>query len=171
MERVFEQELLRQQMGDTFPLPTAKEIGDRLQQVRAQLPRAATEDDWRSLLKRYGLTESDLAERIAAQMQITKFVESRLRPRVEIGRAAVRAYYDDKLLPELRQRKVQPEPPLSEVAEQIREILRQQQMNELLVSWLRSLRQQSHIQTNPLPAPAVVAGPGESRRDKNESGK
>jgi hypothetical protein len=171
LERVIEQELLRQEMGDAFPLPAAKEISDRLQQVRAQLPIAATQDDWRSLLNRYGLTESDMAERIAAQMQITKFVESRLQPRVEISRAAVRAYYNDKLLPELRQRGVQPEPPLSEVSEQIVEILRQQQVNDLLASWLQSLRQQSHIRMNPLPEPAVGGSPKERGPDAGQSGK
>ena len=171
LERVIDQELLRQQMGDGFPMPAAQEVSDRLRQVRAQLPMAASEEDWRNLLNRYGLAESDLAERIAAQMQITKFVESRLRPRVEISRAAVRAYYEDKLLPELRQREVRPEPPLNQVAEQIVEILSQQQVNDLLASWLRSLRQQGHIQMSPGSESVVVSGPKESGRDTGASGK
>jgi hypothetical protein len=161
LDRIIDQELLRQQMGGQFLPPGSQEVNDRLRQVRAQLPMATSEEGWHTLLNRYGVRESDLAERIAIQMQIAKFVESRLQPRVEIGRAAIETYYRDKLLPDLRQRQVRSDPPLSEVAEQIREILRQEQVNDLLSSWLNGLRQQSRIRVN---SPLGQAGAGEAAK-------
>jgi len=47
----------------------------------------------------------------------------------------------------LRLRGVKSEPSLSEVSGQIEQILRQQREDELLASWLLSLRQQGRIRT------------------------
>jgi hypothetical protein len=159
LQRLIEQELLRQQMGSDFHLPDATETAAYLRQVRTQLAMAQNEEGWHALLGQYGLTESGLAERIAVQMQITKFIEARLRPREEIDHTAVQAYYDQKFLPELSRRGGSVAPPLGQVSEQIKEILRQEQVNDMLASWLRSLRQQSHIEIKPPLQRTVVGGP------------
>jgi antitoxin component HigA of HigAB toxin-antitoxin module len=156
LQRLIEQELLRQQMAADFHLPDAKETKAYLEQVRSQLPQPQNEESWHALLQQYGLTENELAERIAIQLQITKFIESRVRPR-EIDHAAVQAYYDQKFLPRLSSGAASP-PPLGQVTAQIQEILRQEQTNDMLASWLRSLRRQSHIEIKPPPARAAVTG-------------
>jgi hypothetical protein len=200
LQRLIDQELLRQQMADTFPPAKPEEIAGRIRQVKCsfgiggpcegehsvagqadrqaskldnsvleqaarpagQAAGATSADDqaWRSLLSSYGLTEEELAERIAAQMRITAFIESRLQPSVHVDAASVQAYYQEKFLPELRQRGVQTEPPLTQVSGQIEEILRQQRVDQMLSSWLQTLRQQSRIRVGPelLPPPADKAG-------------
>ena len=157
LQRLIEQELLRQQMGNDFHLPDAKETQAYLQQVRAQLPQAQNDESWQALLRQYGLTANELAERVAIQLQITKFIESRVRPR-EIDHTAVQTYYQQKFLPQLSSHGASPPPPLGQVAAQIQEILRQEQTNDMLASWLRSLRRQSHIEIKPPPARAAAAG-------------
>ena len=54
-------------------------------------------------------------------------------------------YYQQNFLPQLRRRGAS-EIPLSAVAAEIKEILAQQQINDLLTAWLKSLRTESNIQ-------------------------
>ncbi|MFB3814132.1 MAG: SurA N-terminal domain-containing protein [Terriglobales bacterium] len=155
LERLIDQELLRQQMGKTIPGPSAEELAARIQQVRSSIPGGQNDDVWRAALTSHGLTESDVAERIAAQMQIGGFIDNRLRPGIHIESQAIQAYYREKFLPELRKTGVTTEPRLGEVAARIREILIQQRMSAELSTWLRSLREQADIRTSPSTTPAA----------------
>jgi SurA-like protein len=145
LERLIDQELLRQQMGTSFREPTAAALADRLRQLREQLPAARGDEQWRATLARYGLTEADLNERVAAQLRISAFVESHLQPDVHVDAASISAYYRESLLPELRRRGATTEPTLAEVTGQIEQILQQQRINDMLSSWLQTLRQQSQV--------------------------
>ena len=147
LERLIDQELLRQQMANTFPPPKPEEVAQRILQVRRQTGGAGSDEGWQTILKSYGLSEEQVAERIAAQMQIAAFVDLHLQGGMQVDRASVRVYYEQKLLPALRLRGARSDPPLSEVSGQIEQILRQQREDELLTSWLGSLRQQSRIRT------------------------
>ena len=148
LERLIDQELLRQQMANGFPPPKAEELAQRIMDLRRQMEGAGSEEGWRVTLGRYRLSEEEVAERIAVQMQMASFVDLHLQGGLQIDRASVSQYYRQKLLPALRQRGVQSEPPLFEVSGQIEQILRQQREDELLTSWLNSLRQQSRIWVN-----------------------
>jgi len=53
------------------------------------------------------------------------------------------------LLPQLRQ-SGETDVPLAEVAPKIKELLTQKKMNQLLISWLQSLRAGSEIRSNAL---------------------
>ncbi len=148
LQRLVDQQLLREQMGKSAP-PTEAEVIERLRQVRAAIPGAQTDESWRALLQRYGLSEADVRERLLVQMQISGFIEERLRPSIHIESSAVQTYYRDKLLPQLKQSGSTTEPPLAEVTSRIQEILLQQRMDEELSTWLRSLRQQANIRIQP----------------------
>lgn len=155
LQRLIDQELLRQQMGNELAAPKPEEVAERLREVRGQIPGATDDNGWRGLLVRYQVSEAELAERIIAQMQIARFLEQRLRPSIRLEQGSVQAYYNDVLLPQLRKSGVKADPPLREVRPQIQEILVQQRMDEDLASWLRTLRQQSRIH----PAPGMVLPP------------
>jgi uncharacterized protein HemY len=62
-----------------------------------------------------------------------------------IDRSAVEAYYRDTLLPQLHKSGVTKDPPLTDVQRQIREILTQQRMDQMLSTWLQNLRGQSRV--------------------------
>jgi hypothetical protein len=158
LERLIDQELLRQQMGPSFPEPTAADLADRMHQLRGQLPAAQSDEQWRATLARYGLTQAELEDRIAAQLRISAYVDLHLQPEVHVDAASVSAYYRENLLPELRRRGATAEPPLAEVSSQIEQILRQQRMNEMLGSWLQTLRQQSRIRVQTESAPVREPG-------------
>jgi hypothetical protein len=149
LERLVDQELLRQQIR-TFRLKavTESDLRSRLQEIRKQVPDAASDAGWQAALSRYGITESELDERITDQLEILRFVDVRLRPTVQVDRRSVEEYYRDKLLPQLKQ-KGEKEVPLVEVSPQIEEVLSQQAMDSLLTELLRDLRQQSDIHIDP----------------------
>ncbi len=158
LQRLIDQQLLREQMGK--PAAIAEDtVSARLRQVRSALPEAQTDAGWHALLARYGVSEADVRERLVAQMQISGFIEDRLRPSVHVDSSAVQTYYRDKLLPELRQSGIKTEPPLAEVSARIQEILLQQRLDEELTAWLQSLRQQANIRTQPLPEPPEAQQP------------
>lgn len=143
LDRMIDQEVLRQQMQADFS-STPAEMAQRLAEVRAQIPGASSEQGWHAALARYGLSEASLRERLAMQLQVLSFVELRLRPAARVDRESVESYYNEKLLPEL-QNKGASAPPIAEVTPQIRELLRQQRIDELLATWLGNLRSQSTI--------------------------
>jgi hypothetical protein len=154
LERLIDQELLRQQIR-TFHLKpiSTEEVQQRVREIRQQTPGAATDAAWQAELNRYGLNEAELSARVADQLEITRFVNLRLRPTVRLDRASIEAYYRDKLLPQLRQ-KGAADVPLPQVTRQIEEILSQERMDTMLSEWLRDLRQQSEIKINQPAAPA-----------------
>ena len=164
LERLIDQELLRQQIRSFHLAPvSAEELKQRLADVRRQRNDGADEAAWQTVLANYGLTEAELGEGVARQMEILRFIDVRLRPSVRVDRASIETYYRETFLPELQKRSAQPVP-LREVSAQIEEILAQQRTNTLLVDWLRELRQQSEIRTEPFAARPLAAGATQEAR-------
>ncbi len=145
LDRLIDQELLREQVRPSQPAP-ADEVAARVAEVRKLQPDCATAEGWRAKLQRYGLTQSALEKRLGDQIQLMKLVEDRLRPSIQIDQGAVETYYRDRLLPEMK-RAGSRATPLTEVFGRIKDLLAEQQMNELLSGWLASLRSGSHILT------------------------
>jgi hypothetical protein len=73
-------------------------------------------------------------------------VDARLRPNVIIDSKNIESYYNQELLPQLRQSGVG-QVPLAEVTPKIKEVLIQQKMNQMLIAWLQDLRSGSKIRT------------------------
>jgi hypothetical protein len=152
LDRLIDQELLRQQIR-SYQLedPATKEIGDRVADIRKQLPNGGNDAAFQAILARYGLTESELRNRISVQLTILRFIDVRLRPSVHVDRRSIENYYNDTLLPQLRTKGEKPAP-LAEVAPQIEELLSQQRVDALTNDWLKDLRQQSEIRIDPAAA-------------------
>lgn len=143
LERLIDRELLRQQMQADYSAQP-EELEQRIQNVRAQLKGANTEQGWRSILARYGLTEDEFRDSVRTEMRVLRFVDLRLRPVVRVDRDAIAAYYRETLVPRLRVAGVEPEP-LEEVAPKIRELLVEEKMQSVLDDWLSNLRSQSSV--------------------------
>ncbi len=145
LDRLIDQELLREQVRvSEFPPPSEEEVSKRIQEVRKQYPDAESEAGWQAELTRYGLTEAALKDRIAQQLNLTRLVDARLRPSVNVDAKSIESYYNQELLPQLRQSGGK-EVALAQVTPQIKELLTQQQVNQLLTLWLQNLRASSKI--------------------------
>lgn len=148
LDRLIDQELIRQQVrASDISVASAADVQQRIAQIRKQHTEAPNDASWRAQLQRYGLNETDLATKVAGELNELRAVDFHLRPSVEIDPRSVEAYYQQKLLPELRQTGAK-DVPLDEVAPKIRELLAQQKMNDLLVNWLKNLRSESRVDTS-----------------------
>jgi len=145
LDRLIDQELLGEQMKSAFFAHcTESEAASRIADARKQYPEAANDNGWQSVLARFRLSEKDLTSHVQQQIDLSRLVDAHLRPAVQIDSKTVEAYYREKFVPQLKQAG-SGEVALSEVSGKIRELLTQQKVNELLVSWLQTLRSESKV--------------------------
>src|SRR5580700_50847 len=145
LDRLIDQELLREQMKSAdFPHATDAEVTARVAEARKLYPQAASSDAWQSLLTQYHLTEKDLLTHVRQEIDVMRLVDARLRPAVEIDSKSIEAYYRDQFVPKFKQSGASAAP-LAEVSAKIRELLTEQKVSELLVSWLQTLRSESQV--------------------------
>jgi hypothetical protein len=112
------------------------------------------------VLGRFGLSEKDVVAHVQEQIDLMRLVDAHLRPTVQIDSKSVEAYYREKFIPQLKE-SIAPEAPPAEVAAKIRELLTEEKVNELMVSWLQSLRSESKVN---VPAMNGSAGDGVQTR-------
>jgi hypothetical protein len=145
LDRLIDQELIREQMRSAdFQHATSTEVDRRVADIRGQYSEITSEEMWRAVLREYGLAEAELRDKVSVELDEMRAIDARLRPSIQVDSRSVEKYYREKLLPELRQSGAR-EVALAEVAPKIREILAQQKINDLLVSWLQNLRSESTI--------------------------
>lgn len=145
LDRLIDQELIQQEIATTTYQPvSATAVDKKVAGLRQQLAPAADDAQWHSLLARYGLTEQEVRDHVAAYVDILRFVDLRFRPSIHIDPRTVEAYYRTTLLPEAQARGGR-QPELKQVAPQIEELLVQQRIDELLNAYLKNLRAQSRI--------------------------
>jgi peptidyl-prolyl cis-trans isomerase SurA len=145
LDRLIDQELLREQMKSAdFPHATDAEVAARVADARKQYPQATSGDAWQALLAEYHLAENDLLAHVRQQIDVMRLVDARLRPAVEIDSKSIEEYYRDQFVPKLKQSGAS-EVPLAEVSAKIRELLTEQKVSELLVSWLQTLRSEGQV--------------------------
>jgi peptidyl-prolyl cis-trans isomerase SurA len=145
LDRLIDQELLRDQMKSAdFIHATETEVSARLADARKQYPQAASTAAWQSLLAQYHLNEKDLLAHLREQIDVMRLVDARLRPAVQIDSKSIEAYYRDQFVPKLKQSGAS-EVPLAEVSARIRELLTEEKVSEMLVSWLQTLRSEGQV--------------------------
>lgn len=166
LERLIEQELLREQVRPTAPAPKDV-VSTKIGELRKLYPSAISDEDWRAILSRYGMTQSGLEKRLGDDIQLMRLVEEHLRPSIHVDPSAVETYYHDQLLPELRN-SGSVVVPLSEVSAHIKSLLAERKLNELIAAWLESLRSESRISISALDGDNGTAGgsPGGGERNR-----
>lgn len=156
LDHLIDQELLAEQMKSaSFQHASEQEAAAEVAQARQLYPEAKTDEGWQEVLSRFGLTEKALIAHVEQQIDLMRLVDAHLRPAVQIDSKSVEAYYRDKFVPQLKQEGAE-EIPLADVSAKIRELLTQEKVNELMVSWLQSLRSESKVS-----APGMEGAPGE----------
>ncbi|HUO16511.1 MAG TPA: SurA N-terminal domain-containing protein [Verrucomicrobiae bacterium] len=145
LDRLVDQELLGEQIkSSVFAQATEAEAQARIAEARKHYSDAASDEGWRVVLNRFGLTQQELVSHVESQINLMRLVDAHLRPAVQIDSKTIEAYYRDKFVPQLKQSGAG-EVPLNEVSGKIRELLTEEKVNELLVSWLQTLRSESKV--------------------------
>ncbi len=150
LDRLIDQELLREQQpaADSADA-SSEEVAQRVGEIRKQYADAETELSWKALLDKYRLSEESLKRHVAVELDLMRLVDARLRPSVTVDSKSIESYYNQELLPQLRQsggRSV----PLAEVTGKIKELLTQKKISQLLTAWLHNLRAGSEIRAEAL---------------------
>jgi len=156
LDRLIDQELLGEQMKSALFLHASEaEAATQIAEARKLYPEAATADGWQALLGKFGLTEKGLVTHVQEQIDLMRLVDAHLRPAVQIDFKSIETYYREKFVPQLKQSGAA-EVALADVSAKIRELLTQEKVNELMISWLQSLRSESKVTL-----PAAYGSPGE----------
>jgi peptidyl-prolyl cis-trans isomerase SurA len=156
LDRLIDQELLDEQMkSNLFQHASEEEASKQIEEARKLYPEAVTQGGWQGVLAKFGLTEKALVAHVEQQIDLMRLVDAHLRPAVQIDSKSIEAYYRDKFVPQLKQAGAG-DVSLSDVSAKIREVLTEQKVNELMVSWLQSLRSESKVSV-----PGADGSPGE----------
>jgi hypothetical protein len=116
-------------------------IRQATEQIRS---RFADEATYQAHLAVLGLNEDAVTQLVARQLAVWAYVDTRLAARVLVGLEEIRGYYEGELVPKLEVDGA-PVPPLEEVRETIRELLRQRRLNEELARWTDELEAKADV--------------------------
>jgi peptidyl-prolyl cis-trans isomerase SurA len=143
IDRLIDQELMRQELKN-FSMADAEErnVETRLQSLRDAF---AAIGGLPVLLQRTGLRESELISYIRLESSILRFVDFRFRPFVSVSLEEIKAYYEKRLVPQLRESKIDL-PPLDQISARIEVILREEKTNTVLDQWMKEIRRSSRIE-------------------------
>jgi len=109
----------------------------------------ANEKAFQDALKSLGLNEMQVLARLRDRQRILTLIDSRLRPSARVELPEIETYYKNTFVPELAKQNKTPAPPLADVEGQIREILTQKRIDDLLSSWLESLKTSHRVSVHP----------------------
>lgn len=117
------------------------EVDRGYEEIRA---RFTDPDIFARRLEELDLDPDGLRQLVARQIMVVTYVEERLGSRVFVSLDDIRGYYNETLEPELKARG-EVAPPLPEVRERIRAVLREQRLNEEIDRWTEELRIEADI--------------------------
>lgn len=150
---------LRLREADRFGAPVvAPEAVER--QVAALAERLGGLPALEARLAELGLDLAGLRYLVERQLVVLLYIDSHLAPRVFVPTDEVAAYYRDELAPEMEQRGAAL-PPLDEVREDIRRVLRERRLDREIAAWTAELRSEARVEIVPPPGadlPPVVDG-------------
>jgi len=145
LERLIDQALIEEQMrASSFVPASLGEVDSRVRELRQTVPTWKTDVGWNAALVACGLSEEDVKERVAVQVNLLHYLDLRFRPEIHIERRAMENYYRQQLLPEMRAAGW-PDTPFEQVAPKIEQLLIEQRLNELQDRWVRALRLQGDV--------------------------
>ena len=143
LDRLVDQDILREQMRMTDLKPASDDaIKKQIDDVKNEQLREHPGQSWETTLSRYQLTDKVVEDHVAAELEQLELVDLRFRPSIQISSADIEKYYRQKIVP-----KLPASDPLSlnDAVPKIKEILIQERINQLLNSWLETLRSQAQI--------------------------
>jgi len=135
---------LRFQAADRFGL-----VQVSVERIEEQVSEIAERFESRRVfaerLAEVGLTEAEMRQLVARQLMVLNYVDQQLGARVFVSLDDIRAYYDGELVPAL-ERRGEAVPPLEEVREEVRAVLKERRLNEEIERWSAELRREADVQ-------------------------
>jgi len=135
--------LLRYRDVERFGAPdvSADAIEARLREIVARFP---SEEDFAETLVRVEMNLDEVRNLIKRQLQVAAYVDERFAPMIFVSLAEIEEYYRNVWAPQRRSRGL-PVPPLGEVREEIRTLIRAGQLDNEIENWTVQLRSRANV--------------------------
>lgn len=143
LDRLIDQWIVRNE-ADTarFPHPTDVDVARGLERLLAAFDSL---DEYQSRKKTLGLSDNDVQKMITDQLYLSRYLDSRFRPAVQITPAEIDDFYQKGVVARAKARRQQP-PTLEASREYIQEALIQRGINEQADRWLQESRARLHVE-------------------------
>jgi len=138
-----------------FPTAPQMEVRGDIAEIEKKF---ASPDVYRARLAELGISEDDVQQMVARQTYLEHYLDSKFRDSVQIDAKQIQSYYDEQLVPAL-QNQGEAAPPLADVAEHIRELLTEQEINRLAGQWIDESKGRLRIEIIPAPGASPHANP------------
>jgi hypothetical protein len=135
-------------------LPAQTEADRELSRVESSFSSPAV---YQQRLEAIGLTVAAVRRIVTRQIYLARYLDYKFRSSIQVTDAAIADYYRDHLVPELKAKGQQP-PPLTDVTEQIQEVLIEQGVNERTAAWFDETKPRLKIELESMGASIGPAG-------------
>jgi hypothetical protein len=143
LERLIDQWVVQNEAdASRFPRPTDAEIDQGVAALKKSFPSIQEYEERR---KQSGLSEQQVRDKIATQLHLTDYLDSRFRPSVQVDAKAIEDFYNSAVLPRAKARGQEP-PSLEASRDVIQEALIQQSIDAQADQWLKESRSRIHVE-------------------------
>ncbi|MGH9733413.1 MAG: hypothetical protein ACRD8A_02325 [Candidatus Acidiferrales bacterium] len=141
-----DQWVVRQEAAATrYQEPSQTDVNQSYEQL---VKNFASPADFQAHLATVGLSDVAVRRLLHDQLYLSRFLDYRFRPTVQISDQQVQDYYNNVLVPELKKHS-ENVPPLNTVDDKIREVLIQRAIDDRAAKWLDETRSRLNIQILP----------------------
>ncbi len=124
--------------------PEPAEVEARLKALATRV-EAERGQPFEEVLKGAGITRAEAAAYVRRGLMLETFTRERLTPSIRVTDAEIRAFYEGPFREEARRKGLETLPPLPEVTDEVRDLLRERKLNEAIARWTDELRQSTRI--------------------------
>jgi hypothetical protein len=124
--------------------PDPVEVDRRVKALaeRVERERQTPFDD---LLKGAGISRGEVTAYVRRGLALESFTRERLAPTVRVTEDEIRTFYEGPFRDEAREKGIESLPPLAEVSDEVRELIRGRKLNEAIARWTDELRKSTRI--------------------------
>ena len=143
LDRLIDQWVVQNEAdASRFPRPTDAEIDQGVAALKKSFPSLQEYEERR---KQSGLSEAQVRDKIATQIHLTNYLDSRFRPSVQVDAKAIEDFYNTAVLPRAKARGQEP-PSLEASRDTIQEALVQESIDAQADRWLKESRSRIHVE-------------------------
>lgn len=143
LDRLIDQWIVRNEAETArFPHPTEVEVARGLERLLAAFDSL---DEYQARKKALGLSDTDVQKMITDQLYLSRYLDSRFRPAVQITPSQIEDFYQQGVVARAKARRQQP-PALEAARDYIQEALIQRGINEQADRWLQESRARIHVE-------------------------
>jgi parvulin-like peptidyl-prolyl isomerase len=143
LDRLIDQWVVQNEAdASRFPHPSDAEIEQSLATLKKSF---ASPQEYEERKKQSGLSDAEVRDKIATQLYLTNYLESRFRPSAQVDAKAIEEFYKTAVLPRAKARGQEP-PSLEASRDVIQDALVQQSIDSQADQWLKESRARIHVE-------------------------